>query len=274
MADAVVDDEDLPEAPDWADEADIPSWAEPDLSKVGGTAGKSDKPKPKGKSKEKCCHEQPDSKSDKGAGEAKPPAVPVRKDAEKSGEVPERVGMEAFREGCRNASIEPGKPLYMVLATTYRSVLDLKDEMRAFGKGAARGLTPEGEADLIQRIARQAELSMRESVAKHRIRLGLWTSLAAGGALVTALVGGALGGYWFGWTQGRDAVQTAAAEVSVAFSHGKPGALAAAELLRYNDVSQMLKACTGEAVFVSNGRKACAGAFWLEPAPAAAAATK
>ena len=187
---------------------------------------------------------------------------------------PERAApitkMDQFRAACARANIQPDKPIYMLLSTVWRSVQELKDVV---GTGA-RGLTPEGENDLIQRIARQAELSMRDSMTKHRVRLNLWTSMAAGAACVLCLTAGGAAGYWMGWTGGRDSVQEIAQDVAVAFTHGKDGAKAAAVLLTNNNVAQMLGKCTGDAVFVHNGRKACNGAFWIEPAPAAPVSPK
>lgn len=187
---------------------------------------------------------------------------------------PERAApiskMDQFRAACERASLHPDKPLYMVLSTVWRSVQELKD---VIGTGA-RGLTQEGENDLIQRISRQAELSMRDSMAKHRIRLNLWTSVGVGAVCVLCLTGGSAAGYWMGWTGGRDSVQEIAQDVAVAFAYGKDGAKAAAVLLTNNNAAQMLGKCTGDAVFVHNGRKACNGSFWIEPAPAAPVAGK
>ena len=269
------DGEDLPEAPDWADEGDIPAWAEPDLTRVGGeivTVPEAEaKPngKPKQKPKADCCpgHDKPEAseKPVKGAGEGKPPAVPTGEEIKVAG-VPEPFGMAAFREGCRKASIEPGKPLYMVLATTYRSVLDLKDALKEFGTGAARGLTKDGENELVQRITRQAEMSMRDSMAKHRVRLNWWTSAAVGVLCVLCVSGGAAAGYWVGRDAGQASVHQVARDVAVAFSNGPDEASAVAQLLRHNDLSQMLAECHP---FVADGRKACSGAWWMEPAPAA-----
>lgn len=185
-----------------------------------------------------------------------------------------RDEMAVFREGCRKAKIEPDKPLYMALAAPYKSSLELKGMIRELKLSigtAARGLTKEGENDLIQRVTRQVELSMRTAAEKHRLRLSVWTSMAVGLVAVACLTAGAAGGYWWGWAEGRDSVQRVAQEVAVAFSHGKDSAEAGAALLRHNDPARVLAGCVGQAVFISQGRKACTAAIWLEPAPAAAA---
>jgi hypothetical protein len=173
--------------------------------------------------------------------------------------------MDQFKAACERANIHADKPIYMVLATVWRSVQELKGVV---GTGA-RGLTPEGENDLIQRITRQAEMSMRDSMAKHRVRLNLWTSVGVGAVCVLCLTGGGAAGYWMGWTGGRDSVRQVSQDVAVAFAHGPDGAKAAAVLLRNNNAALMLDKCTGDAVFVHEGRKACNGAFWIEPPPAA-----
>lgn len=209
------------------------------------------------------------NRAKKAAAEAKPEQKPepVKVSPERAAPI---TKMDQFKEACERANIHPDKPIYMVLSTVWRSVQELRG---VIGTGA-RGLTQEGENDLIQRIARQAELSMRDSMAKHRVRLNLWTSLGVGVACVLCLSGGAAAGYWMGWTGGRDSVQQIAADVAVAFAHGKDSAKAAAVLLTNNNPAQMLGKCTGDAVFVHNGRKACNGAFWIEPAPAAPIAGK
>jgi hypothetical protein len=178
-----------------------------------------------------------------------------------------RSDVERFREMCRKASIEPGKPLYMLLSTVHHSVLELRDLVG----GAARGLTPEGEADLIQRVERQAQVALRQSMAEHRIRLSRWTSAAVGLGAVLCLVGGTAVGYWYGWSAGQSAVGRVSQEVAVAFSQGTENAEAVARLLRHNDLPSMMRECRR---FEVDGRDACAGAWWTEPAPVAPVPTK
>jgi hypothetical protein len=209
--------------------------------------------------------------------------VPERKVAEAARKPPERPSgmlmdgippsalsrsdVEQFREMCRKASIEPGKPLYMLLSTVHHSVLELRDLVG----GAARGLTPEGEADLIQRVERQAQVALRQSMAQHRIRLSWWTSAAVGLGAVLCVVAGGAGGYWHGWNEGRVAVGQVSQEIAVAFSQGPESAEAVARLLRYNDLPSMMRECRR---FEVDSRDACAGAWWTEPAPVAPAPSK
>jgi hypothetical protein len=178
-----------------------------------------------------------------------------------------RSDVERFRENCRKANIEPGKPLYMVLSTAYHAAVAAQESAR----GAARGLTPEGESDLIQRLERQAQASLRESMAKHRIRLGMWTSVAMGVALVACLGLGAAVGYWRGLSEGQGDIQRVSQDLAVAFRYGPESAEAASRLLRDNDVMGLMADCKP---FVVDGRRACAGAFWLEPAPVVPPAVK
>jgi hypothetical protein len=60
-----------------------------------------------------------------------------------------------FRQKCRTAGIGDDKPLFLVLETLFDTAAAAKDAVQ----DGARGLTQEGEADLIKRIARQADAS-------------------------------------------------------------------------------------------------------------------
>jgi hypothetical protein len=225
---------------------------------------------PEGESPFPAASEKPEEKANP-KPEVSPKAEPKEKSyKDKALSIPEQ--MEKFRKRCVESGIADDKDLYATLATNYRSTLEVKQivaDFKAIMGTGARGLTPEGENDLIQRISRQAEMALRDSMAKHRVRLSLWSSMAAGAACVLCLTAGGAAGYWMGWTGGQDSIRQVTQDVSAAFAHGPEAAKAATVLLTNNSVDQMLGKCTGDAVFVHNGRKACNGAFWIEPPPAA-----
>ena len=55
---------------------------------------------------------------------------------------------DRFREQLRAAGITPTKPLHAVLTTAFDTALAAQESV----KGGARGLTPEGERELIRRV--------------------------------------------------------------------------------------------------------------------------
>lgn len=165
-----------------------------------------------------------------------------------------------FRQKCRAAGIGDDKPLFLVLEMLFDTAAAAKDAVQ----DGARGLTQEGEADLIKRISRQADASMRDAVTKHRLRLERKTSLIAGGVAVACLVLGGGGGYWFGWSTGRQSVETMERQVSAAFQAGPEAAGVWLRLMTNNDARKALDHCSGSAVWSDNGRKACSIPFWID----------
>jgi hypothetical protein len=76
---------------------------------------------------------------------------------------------DRFREQLRAAGITPEKPLHAVLVTTFETALAAQ---QAVGSGA-RGLTPEGERELIRRVTDAAAESTEREVERIVRRFGL-----------------------------------------------------------------------------------------------------
>jgi hypothetical protein len=194
--------------------------------------------------------------------------TPETKKAEVPPEKPKLVALkpksgseiEQFREKCKAAGITDDKPLSLLMETLFDAAVTAKDAVQ----DGARGLTQDGEADLIKRIARHADASMRDAAAKHRLRLERKASLIAGVVVVVSLVLGATGGYWYGWSSGRNSVETVQREISAAFQSGPDGASVWLRLMRNNDPRKALDHCTGSAVWSSDDRHACSIPLWID----------
>jgi hypothetical protein len=165
-----------------------------------------------------------------------------------------------FRQKCRAAGIGDDKPLFLVLEMLFDTAAAAKDAVR----DGARGLTQEGEADLIKRISRQADASMRDATTKHRLRVERKTSMIAGGVAAGCLVLGGGGGYRFGWNTGRQSVETTERQITAAFQAGPDAAGVWLRLMQNNDPRRALDHCSGSAVWSDNGRRACSIAFWID----------
>lgn len=132
----------------------------------------------------------------------------------------------------------------------------------------ARGLTPEGEADLVRRVADAAGTVTRDNGRLIARELRTRTILGTAGAMVATLLLVGTGAYYAGRDGGRASVQTAAEGVLQVASQAGPDATAAwLTLMRSNDPAQALALCRGDAVKVIDGRRACSVPLWLEPPP-------
>jgi hypothetical protein len=150
-----------------------------------------------------------------------------------------------FREQLRAAGITPTKPLHAVLTTAFDTALAAQESV----KGGARGLTPEGERELIRRVTDAAAESTEREAERivRRFDLGLAVKVALALAFF-ALAGGA-GGYWLGMKE----VQVTERRIAAAFADGPSTAKRWAELMDNNDLNAALARCTGNQVTVTAG---------------------
>lgn len=217
-------DKEMPEAPDWADDVTpsaVPICGVP-MEETAQVSRRVEEP---------------------------PAARPVEEpEAPKS-------DIERFREKCVAAGIVDDKPLYQVMMTLFVASETALSTVRA----GARGLTPEGEADLVKRISRTADASMRDAATKHRLCLERKTSLIAGGIVAAGLILAGVGGYWAGWSSGAQASRVIEHDVAAAAMSAGPQAAAGwAKLMRNNDLTQALAQCSGASVWSANSKQACA----------------
>jgi hypothetical protein len=167
--------------------------------------------------------------------------------------------IDRYRETLRRAGITPDKPLHAVLVTTFETALTAQESV----KDAARGLTPEGERELIRRVTDAAAASTEREAERivRRFDLGLAVKVAI--ALAVFALAGAAGGYWLGMKE----VQVTERRITAAFADGT--AKRWAELMENNDLNAALARCSGNQVIVTAGRRACAVPLWLDGAKSA-----
>lgn len=99
------------------------------------------------------------------------------------------TAVDQYKEKLRAAGIIPGKPLYDVLLMAYEATL----ETRAIVGRGARGLTPEGEQELIYRVSENAATVTAQEVERLSRRVG-WRN-----SFLMALIGLALLAVGYGW---------------------------------------------------------------------------
>ena len=126
-------------------------------------------------------------------------------------------------------------------------------------QGGARGLTPEGERELIRRVTEAAAESTEREVERivHRFDLALAVKVAT--ALACFALGGAAGGYWLGMKE----VQVTERRLAAAFADGTGTAKRRADLMENNDLNAASARCTGNQITVTAVRRACLVPLWL-----------
>jgi hypothetical protein len=162
-------------------------------------------------------------------------------------------------EYCARAGMRPDSPLRLALLTATRTAEAAREAV-----AGARGLKPEGEAELIRRIGEAAESTAIEAGRIVR-RLGLGMVLKAAGLLVICTLLALAAGYWMG----RHEAAALSAEITLNLRNDVNAAKAWLTLMRNNDVIAALDKCRGSAVWVSNGRSACRVPLWLDGPDAA-----
>jgi hypothetical protein len=164
--------------------------------------------------------------------------------------------IDRYRETLRKAGITPDKPLHAALLTAYETALTAQDAV----KGGARGLTPEGERELIRRVAEAAAESTEREAERIVRRFDLGMALKVAVALAFFALAGGAGGYWLGMRGG----QVTERRIAAAFADGAGTARRWADLMENNDLDAALARCTGNQVTVTAGRRACSVPLWLD----------
>jgi len=169
--------------------------------------------------------------------------------------------IDRYRETLRRAGITPDKPLHAVLVTTFETALTAQESV----KGGARGLTPEGERELIRRVTDAAAESTEREAERIVSRFDLGLAVKVAIALAVFALAGAAGGYWLGMKE----VQVTERRIAAAFADGTGTAKRWAELMENNDLNAALSRCTGNQITVIAGRRACSVPLWLDGAKSA-----
>ncbi len=165
---------------------------------------------------------------------------------------PGDASQEAVRGWCERAGMRPDSPLRAALLATFEAAAAARE-----AAGGARGLTPDGERELVRRVAEAAAAGAERGVGRLSRRIELRTGLAL------ALAGAALfaGGYALGRRDGGGRMEGPA---SAAFVAG---------IAELNDVGALRRHCerTG---YEQTGRRACdLPPVWIST-PAAATARR
>lgn len=115
-------------------------------------------------------------------------------------------------EYCARAGMEKDSPLRLALITAVEAAEAAGEAVR----GGARGLTPEGEAELIRRVSREVTIATWREASRIASGIGLATAamLAVAGLLLAGA--GYAVGRWDGMRQGAAAVEGAAFLAQVA----------------------------------------------------------
>jgi hypothetical protein len=163
-----------------------------------------------------------------------------------------------FRERLHKAGITEDKPLFAILLTLHDTALTAQEVVN----GGARGLSPDGERELIRRVTDAAAESTEREAERIVRRFDLTLALKTAVALVLFTLAGAIGGYGYG----RQEVQATERRIAAAFADGPGAAKQWAELIENNDLKAALARCTGHQVVVTAGRRACSVPLWLERA--------
>ena len=116
----------------------------------------------------------------------------------------------------------------------------------------------------------QLEAAAASGAARRAAQLAraanLRTFLLAGTITASTVLAAGAGGFWWGrHAQVVEVASTEAGLVATAFRDGPAAAASWLNLMRANDVETMLATCTGKAVVVVDGRRACGLGAWLDP---------
>ena len=157
---------------------------------------------------------------------------------------------DEVRGWCDRAGMRPDSPLRAALLTATEAA-----EAARVAIGGARGLTPEGEQELVRRVSEAAAIGAEREMARLARRLELRTGLAL--AVAGLLLAG--GGYAFGrWDGAGSGAAQAAGVQGVGF---------VAQVAELNDIAALRRHCERHA-YREQGRLACdLPPVWIRSGP-------
>lgn len=126
----------------------------------------------------------------------------------------------AFRHALKAAGIEEGKPLYPVLLTVFEAA----ETAHAAATGGARGLTPDGERALIERIGGEVAAAAEREVGRLARRADLLRALQLAALGLALLAAGYGAGQWSG-------------------AHAREGSVFMAQIAGLNDARALAQKC-------------------------------
>ena len=197
-----------------------------------------------------------------------------------------REAAENLPKAATEAGVMPGDPMHELLATLGTG-FGAWGDMLAAHAGRIEAMTAAAKAVADAEVARaRSQVSEIEALAVQRVTESIteaadrvldrrtavleWRlALTAGGALAVALAITLAAGYWWGYRDAAAAIDLADKRIAAAFQDGPETAARWADLMRHNDLKASLERCTGAALVVKDGRRACLVPLWLD-GPAAA----
>ncbi len=114
--------------------------------------------------------------------------------------------------------------------------------------------------DVAHHIARSADAALTRRV--HVFDRN--TALIAAAVLVGGILGAFAGGYWWGNSSAQAAIRETETGLQAAFNDGPKAARDWLDLMTWNDPENALAQCSGNAVSVQHGRRACGVPLWIE----------
>ncbi|MBW4025595.1 MAG: hypothetical protein HIU92_21195 [Proteobacteria bacterium] len=133
-------------------------------------------------------------------------------------------------------------------------------EIARFRKGIAAT-----ESDTIKQIAAGIAEAAKHALTR-RVVILQWSRIGATALILVVLTVGSLaGGYWWGRSTALASIHETEAGLQVAFEAGAGAAQKWLDLMQWNRITDALSQCTGSALYVQLGRKACSVPLWIEP---------
>ena len=150
-----------------------------------------------------------------------------------------------IRSWCDRAGMRPDSPLRAALLATFEAAGAARE-----AAGGARGLTPEGERDLVRRVAEAAAAGAEREMASLARPIELRSSALLALAALVLLGGGYALGRWDG----------------TARAAGSAGASFLASVAELNDTAALRQHCERTAYDHGGGRACSLPPVWVAPA--------
>lgn len=180
------------------------------------------------------------------------------------------LAARADLDGAVSKAAMTGDPIHYLLAACSAA-------LGAFGSGIQAiqhpidALEVERAVERLEQAAgRGADRRAAEMARAHNRR----TLLLCGGIFTASVLAAIGGGFLWGRASANAAVQQTEQHLDLAFRNGPAVAATWANLMRSNDAGLALAGCTGQALKVMDGRRACNVPLWLDPPALAAPVSK
>ena len=164
----------------------------------------------------------------------------------------------------RHPGILPDDPIVPLLDAWAERDARMEALVREFESklDGARGLTPEGEADLIQRIDRRVNARLSSLPRAHLLRTGLLGASVLVGGMALAGAG------CYAWGRSVEAARSREVGGALAASlrDGSASGQRWLDLMHGNDILAALQRCDARNTGAdAAGRRACAVPLWIDP---------